>query len=69
MFKQTYYYGKFYVTTGELSEGFKERMGEKFVNFDFPVMKNQEIEKSEELTKFLRKASEAYENKQPANSK
>ncbi len=69
LFKQTYYYGKFYVTTGELSEGFKERMGEKFVNFDFPVMKNQEIEKSEELTKFLRKASEAYENKQPANSK
>lgn len=68
LFKQKYSFGEFFVTTGTLSEGFKERMSEKYMTFDFPKMTNEKIPKSVELEEAMRKATEIYESKSTSNA-
>lgn len=53
VFKQTLKYGRFYVTTNELSDSFHEKLGEHFKEFSFPKLKDSPIEKSDKLTSLL----------------
>lgn len=66
LFKQTLKNGRFFVTTGKLSEDYCDRMGEYFIDFAFPELNKEVIEKSPELTALLETAvhesGTAYEN-------
>lgn len=58
VFKQNFVNGKFLVTTGTFSDRFKERLAENFLDFEFPELKDSEVEKSAELNKHLVKQLE-----------
>lgn len=58
LFKQVLNNGKFYETTGLLSEEYVSRMGEHFIDFSFPKRERAILEKSPELTTLLEKAVE-----------
>jgi len=60
LFKQVLNNGQFYVTTGQLSDQYKEKLAERFLTFDFPEMTNEKINKSEELEQILQKAVKEF---------
>lgn len=62
LFKQVLNNGQFYVTTGQLSDQYKEKLAERFLSFDFPEMTNEKINKSEELEQILQKAVAEFAN-------
>lgn len=54
LFKQELIDGDFYVTTGELSNNFKQKMNSNFLNFEFPEMESEKVEKSKSLMEYLK---------------
>lgn len=55
LFKQVLNNGQFYVTTGQLSDQYKEKLAERFLSFDFPEMTNEKLINRKSLNRFFKR--------------